>query len=326
MAASVRLNALVVGSGWARHAAEAFAARGGVRIGGVVGRGSPRSFTLARTVGSPLFTSLDDAIAETSPAIAVVAVGDTSNAQLARQLLEAGAHVLCAHPVAPDAEQVGALAELAEARRLVASTDYSLRATETFARARAALNGLGTLLRTEITFPGRFLPIALDLAVTIGGPVDALSAFGRYPEVLDERRAATPAAFPPTVVLEHAAGSVTALTPSPHAAPASAIRVTTSSTGGRLEIDLPCGGARRLALKKRGAFEESLLVAPRADNAKPEAAFAEAMRALAHAFVDAVVSGGVAPCPLADEVAVRELWQAIPVATRARAPLRMSAR
>lgn len=325
MAAPLRLNALVVGSGWARHAASAFAARTEVRVAGVVGRGSPRSFALARSLGVPLFTSLDDAVHETKPSIGVIAVGDEANPLLTRALLEAGAHVLCAHPVAPDPERVGALAELAEARHLVASTDYSLRTTPTFAAARRAITESGTLLKTELTFPGRFLPIALDLAIAIGGPVDVLSAFGRYPDSLEERRAVTPAAFPPSVVLEHAAGSVTTLTPSPHAAPSTAIRVTTSSTGGRLEIELPCGGARKLELRRRGRFEETVIVAPNT-RIKPENAFVEAMSSLANAFVDAVLQRDAPPCPLADEVAVRELWQTIPRATRARAPLRVSAR
>lgn len=325
MAASVRLNALVVGSGWARHAAQVFGSRADVRVAGVVARGSPRSFALARGLGVPFFTALDDAIAETSPAIAVVAVGDTTNLVVATRLLEAGVHVLCAHPVAPAAEEVGALAELAETRGLVASTDYSLRLTDGFRAARRALRELGPHLRAEITYPGRFLPMALDLAVAIGGAVETVSAFGRYPDVLDARRATRPAAFPPTIVLEHAAGSVTALTPSPHAAPPRAMRATTSSEGGRLEIELPCGGTRRLRLKARGSFEETLLVEP-VIGAPAEDAFAEAMRALAHAFVDAVVTGSPPPCPLADEVAVRELWNAIPIAMRACAPIRVSCR
>lgn len=325
MAAPVRLNALVVGSGWARHAAQAFGARADVRVRGVVGRGSARSFALARALGVPLFATLDEAIAETRPDLAVVAVGDDVNHVLASDLLRAGAHVLCAHPVAPHAADVEALASLARKQRLVVSTDYSFRTTPALDAARAALPKLGQLLRTEITFPGRFLPIALDVAAGLAGSVETVSAFGRYPDELEARRNATPAAFPPTVILEHVAGSVTALTPCPHANPATAIRATTSSTHGRLEVELPCGGLRRVRVRAHGKVEDVSLVDP-VEHAEPSIAFGSAMRALADAFVDAVVTGSEPPCPLEDEVVVREVWDAIPLSMRTRAPVRLAPR
>lgn len=319
MSAPLRLNALVVGSGWARHAAHAFAARDDVRVAGVVARGSKRSFDLASALGVPLFDGLGDAIHETGPNLAVVAVGDSANPGIAADLLHAGAHVLCAHPVAPTAEEVTVLAALAKERGLVASTDYSLRTTDAFRASRSALAELGRLLRIEITFPGRFLPMALDLAIAFGERVEVVSAFGRYPEELKARRASAPAAFPPTIILEHVHGVVTALTPSPHAAPAAAVRVTTSSTGGRLEIQLPASGARRLRCKAGGHWEDTQLAAPHAV-ADAQVLFAEPMRALADAFVDAIVGGERPPCPLEDEAHLRRVWDAISRALRSGGP------
>lgn len=312
------MNALVVGSGWARMTGEVFAARDDVRVAGVVARGSPRSFALARELDAPLFTNLAEAIAETRPALAVVAVGDTENVRLSRELLAAGAHVLCAHPVARTPEDVAELARFGRDRGLITSTDYSMRLTPSLRAGLRELAALGELLRVEITFPGRFLPIALDLAMVVAGTVKALTAFGDYPPALEARRSAAPSAFPPTVVLEHDRGVVTALTPSPHAAPPSAIRVTTSSARGRLDLELPAGGARRVRMAStRAGYEEDVLLHPEpcGDARK---LYAAAMHELAHAFVDAVKRNAPPPCPLESEVDVRRLWQAIPVALRTR--------
>lgn len=320
MSAPVRLNALVVGSGWAAHAARAFAARSDVSVRGVVARGSDRSFALARSLGVPLFASVGEAVAETQPMIAVVAVGDTDNHNFAAELLRAGAHVLCAHPVAPTSLDVAELARVADESNRLVSTDYSMRVTDVFRAARVAAPDLGDLLRVEITFPGRFLPMAIDLALATAGAVDAVSAFGRYPSSFDERRAKAPAAFPPTLVLEHSAGAVTTLTPSPHAVPSAAMRVTSSHAGGRLEVELPCGGARRIRNLSGGAFEETVLVSPNAIT-DAASAFTEAMHALANAFVDAVLAGTPAPCPLEDEAEVRRVWRCVGRALRERAPI-----
>lgn len=320
MAASLRMNALVVGSGWAAHAARAFAARSDVSVRGVVGRGSDRSFALARSLGVPLFASVREAIAETQPTIAAVAVGDVDNSAFAAELLGAGAHVLVAHPVAPTSLEVAELARIADANGRLVSTDYSMRGTDVFRAARLAVPELGDLLRVEITFPGRFLPMAIDLALAFAGAVDVVSAFGRYPSSFAERRAKAPAAFPPTLVLEHSAGAVTSLTPSPHAVPTAAMRVTSSHASGRLDVELPCGGARRVRNLSGGAFEETVLVAPNATT-DAASAFAEAMHATANAFVDAVIAGARPPCPLEDEAEVRRVWRCIGRAVRERTPI-----
>lgn len=320
MSTSVRLNALVVGSGWAGHGARAFAARRDVCVRGVVARGSERSFALARALDVPIFVSMAEAIQETQPSLAIVAVGDETNPALATELLRAGAHVLCAHPVAPSASQVADLARIAFESGRIVSADYSMRTTEAFEAARIAMRDLGELLRVEITYPGRFLPMAIDLALAFAGHVDAVSAFGRYPDSLSERRAKAPAAFPPTLVLEHRLGAVTTLTPSPHAVPTAALRITASHTAGRIDVELPAGGARRVRNLAGGAFEETILLPPNA-TMDAKLAFAEAMHAMANAFVDAVVAKSPPPSPLEDEAEVRRVWSCIGGALRARMPI-----
>ena len=249
-----------------------------------------------------------------------MAVGDKQNGPFTLELLDAGAHVLCAHPVAPTPEEVMAIAEAAERRGLFVSTDYSLRATEAFRLGRAAIRENGTLLRVDVTYPGRFLPIALDLAVALGGHVDMVSAFGRYPKDLKCRREASPAVFPPTTILEHVEGAVTALTPTPHADPRAAVHITASSTGGRVEMALPTGGARRLRCGHGGRFEDVELT-PALRGGTVVAAFGDAMRTLADQFVDAVLHGDGPTCPLAEEAHLRRLWMAITRAERGRVPV-----
>ncbi len=317
---SVRSRALLVGSGWARHAARALAERADVQVVGVVARGSPRSIEFARGLDAPLFGTVTEAISAVQPDLAVVAVNDVQNVVFASELVRSRAHVLCAHPVAPDGDGVDALAALAREHGVSVSTDYSLRTCSAFLTARAELPTMGELLRAEVTFPGRLLPMALDLALALGGRVASVAAFGRYPEAVRGRRAANRAAFPPSVVLEHEGGCVTTMMPCPYAQPHSAFRITTSSTRGRLDVELPAGECRRIRAGAAGTWEEAVLVREEPGRAAVEL-FGSAIRTLTHAFVDAVRHGDPIPCPLEDEAHVRRIWKAIARALRARSPV-----
>lgn len=304
------MKTLIVGSGWARHAASAFADRTELEIVGVVGRGSARSTSLGAQLRVPSFINLEAALDTLVPQVAVVAVDDVSNGVLSERLIGMGCDVLCAHPVAPTAEAVRRLDALAHERGRIVSTDYSLRACEELGAGRNMLATSGALMRLAVTYPGRLLPMALDLAIALAGPIGTVTAFGGYPEVLALRRKRTPAAFPPTVVLEHADGCVTTLVPCPHARPAAAFTITASCTEARLELRLPSGGAELIRLRRGGSPERVALVPARYSVPAAEA-FVTAMRAIADAFVDAVIVRGKPPCPLGDEVAVRAAWHAI---------------
>jgi predicted dehydrogenase len=313
VATPVRLKALIVGSGWARHAAMTLAGRKDVEVVGVVGRGSSRTASLARELGAPAYESLSAAIAVRPPNVAVVAIDDTSNSHAVEQLLDAGADVLCAHPVARTAAEVQRLANLAAARGRIVSTDYTLRSCVETIAALEALASSGALMRLDIVYPGRLLAMALDLALLLGGASLAVSAFGGYPEEVSEQRARAPAAFPPTVVVEHVGGCVTTLVPCPHAETARAFSAIASCTGGRVEVHLPSGGARNVRIVRSGYAEVTELVAAAAEgaDAKGAAVFGAAMRRLADAFIDAVIGQRQPPCSFEAEVAVRHAWQAV---------------
>lgn len=98
------------------------------------------------------------------------------------------------------------------------------------------------------------------------------------------------------------------------------MRVTASHGGGRLDVELPCGGARRVRNLAGGTFEETILVSPNATT-DAASAFGEAMNAMANAFVDAVVIGTSPPCPLEDEAEVRRVWRCVGRALRERTPI-----
>jgi hypothetical protein len=299
VATSVRLKALVVGSGWARHAASTFAARPELEV-----------VALARDLGVPSFADLGAAISAVKPRVAVVAIDEASNAAMSERLVEAGCDVLCAHPVARTIEGVRRLEAAARQHGRIVSTDYSMRTTAEFRAAQGAIAESGALMRLALTYPGRLLPIALDLGIAVGGPLAAVSAFAVYPRALAERRIRTPAAFPPTVVLEHVGGCVSTLVPCTHATTAGAFALTASCAEARIELRLPTGGAELVRLLRRGRSERVELVPPRL--VLPAiAAFAYAMGSVANAFVDAVLVRGTPPCPLSDEVAVRGAWQGI---------------
>ena len=318
----MRLRAIVVGSGWGEKAARALAAHGSVELTALVARGSPRSQALAASLQVPLFPTVADALHEGRADLAAVAVDERVNPLLAEELLEAGAHVLCSHPVASEASTVLRLAGLARRRQRLISADYSFRATPGYARLLEALRGVGALLRLSVLFPGRGLPMALDLAIGLGGPVARLSAFGQYPAAVGQRRQRTPGAFPPALVLEHRGGCVSTLVSVPHARPHDAYSLTASAEGARLEAAFPAGEVRRIECRRGHEVDGQLLHAP-GPPPSAEECFGGAMAGLVGAFVEAALTGGAPPSPLEEEARIRAAGSAIPIALRTGFPARV---
>jgi hypothetical protein len=302
------MRALVVGSGWARHAAAVFAAHPAVRLVGVVGRGSSRTLELA-------YTSLETAIDEARPDLAAVAASEIVHPELARRLLIAGCHLLCSHPVAREARVVRELAALAAQRKRLLETDYSMRETPGFRVAWQILEALGPPLRISARSPGRALVIALDLACALAGPARAVFGSICYPPAFEERRRRAAGAFAPTALLEHTAGCVTTITPVPHAESQAAHRLEISTAATRLDLDLPAGDVVKL-VRRKGSVERSLLLAA-APLSDAEEAFGAPMRALVTGFVHRVIAGKTGGI-LDSEAHVREVWLALGRATRER--------
>lgn len=319
----MRLRALVIGSGWGAHAARALAADPRVELRGIVGRGSPRTAGLAGELGVPALRDVTSSLAETRPQLVAIAVHERQNEVLIRACLGAGAHVLCAHPVVPSAEVALALASAARERGLVVATDYTLRLTGPFTTARKVTAKVGGPMRIDIQSPGRVIVIGVDLAIALAGPVARVFASRVYPAGLAARIASGPRAFPPSALLEHAAGCVTSLTPVPHAIHTAVHRVTASCEGGRVDFALPCGGARLVIYRGRGAYLDEELVLP--ETRDPEAAFGQPMRELVHRFVAAVLGEAPVHASLDEEAEVRRTWAAFTESSRTGAPVALAA-
>lgn len=304
-----KLRAVVVGSGWGAHAAQALAEDERVELCSIVGRGSERTQALGRTLGVGLDATLETAIKGHAPEIVVLAVGERTHEALSIRALESGAHVLCAHPVAPDAQAVSRIARAARAHGRVARTDYTFRLRPELG---ALCEGLerGALMRISIEAPGRWLPIALDAAVTVAGPVASLVANAACPASLAGRVSKSPQAFPPAVQLEHRSGALSSIVAFPHSWPGAPVRIRGSWEKVSIEALLPSGGARSLACGRGGTITELELVA-RSSPATESLEHGRAMGALTHAFVDTVAGGSDLLATLDEEAHLRAIWSAV---------------
>ncbi len=304
-----KLPAIVIGSGWGAHSARAFSRDGRVELRAIVGRGSERTRALANELSVALHRTIEEAIAAEAPALAVLAIGERAHRGPALALLRAGAHVLCAHPVAPTAEDVAAIAAAAHSEGRLARTDYSFR-------IRPELHALlpsperGQPMRITIEAPGRWLPIAIDTAIAVAGPAAAVLASSTYPNAMQARAERLPQAFPPSILVEHASGVVTSIVAFPHAWLGAPVRVGASFEQGRVEALLPAGGARWLACRRGGVMDERDLVSASADPRDP-AVHGRAMGELATAFVDAVLGRGDPLATMEDEAHLRRVWSAV---------------
>jgi hypothetical protein len=310
------MNGFIVGSGWAANAARTLRRDPRVTLRAVIGRGSLRTVALAEELSVPAFESLEAALNEARPDMAVVAVGDRENVQIANALIEAGAHVLVAHPVASRAAEVQALLEAAVRRNVIVATDYSFRATVAHRAAVTALASAGALLRVAIRFPGRGLPMALDLACSFAGPTSRVLASRSYPPAVAERVAASPHAFAPTVMIEHASGVVSTLTPMSHAEAPAGYQVQLGAESCRIDVELPAGAVVRVSTDRTGAATVAPLVA-RSTDPDPAAGYHEAIGRLVTNFVDAIRGEAELIAPLACELDVRTAWAAIGKSLRA---------
>ena len=305
-------SAAVFGSGWGAHAARALARHPEVALQCLVGRGSARTRALADELDVPVRAELDGDVD-----LAVVAVSERVHLELIEPLLARGIHVLVTHPVCPRAEEVAHLEKVAADADAVVRTDYTFR-------SRPELDALGptadrgALLRVSIESPGRWLPIALDVAVCLAGPVHIVHANPAYPRAVAERARRAPHVFVPTAVLTHRTGTATTIVPVPHAPPAEPVRVCASYERGRVTAALPRGGAAWLALRAEGQVDARSLVDASADPLDATV-HARGMEELVRRFVDTLDDGATALTSLAEEEHLRRVWAALWSATRDRA-------
>lgn len=307
---SLRLRALSIGSGWGRHAAHVFSTDPRTELGGIVGRGSARTEALAARLAVPVFGSLTEAVAAVRPQLASVAVHHSSNFRLVDELLSAGCHVLCSHPVAPTGAEVLRLAERARARGLVVATDYTLRLQPGFKALLDARAAAGVLLRLSLESPGSTSVMAVDLALALAGPVELVRASRRYPPEIRDRVRERNRAFAPTFLLEHRTGCVSVITPVPHADPAAAYRLVLSHEHARLEAALPAGAVDWLAYRGSGLVERKSLLGV-APPKTPEALYGDAMEQLVGRFVSACLGEMPPHATFEEEARTCEAWNGL---------------
>lgn len=315
------MRALVVGSGWGKHAALALKDDPRTELRGIVGRGSERTAALAQIHSVPAFSDLEAAIAQTAPQVAVVSVHESASAAIVERLLGAGCHVLCSHPVAHEPSTVETLRLLAEEKSLRVGTDYTLRLSDAFLQLHALVNPARPPLRVNMLCPGRAMVIAVDMAAAIAGPVRQVMACGAYPAALSARVAASPTSFPPSVMLEHISGCVTSVVPAPHMDPASAHRVTVSTEDGRYDLCLPCGTLDVMRNEGRGRLVFRTIVDGDL-SVEGSVLFGQGMTNLVRHFVDSI-SAGVPHPSFDEEVHVRAVWLALWKAARERTPIQI---
>jgi len=308
----MKLRAAVFGSGWGAHAARALARHPSVELIALVGRGSDRTHALGAELGAPVRSELGLHVD-----LAVVAVSERVHLELVEPLVERRVALLITHPVCPRAEEVERLADAADRAGVVIRTDYTFRPRPELAALRPR-EDRGALLRLSIEAPGRWLPIALDVAVCLAGPVHIVHANPAYPRKLAERARRAPHAFVPSMMLTHVSGTVSTIVPVPHAPPAEPVRVCASYERGRVTASLPRGGAAWLALRAGGEVEARELVAPSADTLDASV-HARGMEELVACFVDTLEDGARALASLAEEAHLRRVWAALWRATGERA-------
>ncbi len=296
-------RAVVIGSGWGAHGARALSRHPEVSLEAIVARGSDRSRALADELDVPIWPEASGPLE-----LAVVAVGERVHFDLVAPLLERGVAVLVAHPVCLGAEEVERLDAVAARAGSVVRTDYTFRARPEL-RCLRPTGERGALLRLAIEAPGRWLPIALDVAVEVAGPVRVVHAHGAYPPALAERARRAPHVFVPTVTLSHESGTVSTIVPVPHAPPAEPVRVCVSYERGRLTASLPRGGAGWLALRAAGQIDERALV-ERSAEPRDASVHARGMQALVERFVDTLDAGAPDLATLEEEAHLRRVWAA----------------
>lgn len=110
----------------------------GLAVRGIYDLDRDRAESVAARHGVPqVYASLDDLLKDEVVEVVDIAVVPTAQPPIARAALEAGKHLLCQKPLAPDLAEARAIADLAEARGRRLAVNQQLRWDEGIAAARA---------------------------------------------------------------------------------------------------------------------------------------------------------------------------------------------
>ena len=134
-------SVVIVGAGRiGRMHAEIFSQAPGAKVAGIVDRHLRREW-LAESglAGVPVFASTGEALEKTKADAAVIAASSSSHAELIREVVGFGRHILCEKPVAFRADTIGELADETRNYDRVVQIGFNRRFDPQFARARSAL-------------------------------------------------------------------------------------------------------------------------------------------------------------------------------------------
>lgn len=118
----------------------------GIEVVGTCDRVFPRADDLAQRLGGQPFAALDEALTALEPDLVVVMTPSGDHHRHARQILEAGHHVLVEKPLAMRPEEADDLIALAEARGLHCGVALQNRLNPAVMAVRAARSELGPLV------------------------------------------------------------------------------------------------------------------------------------------------------------------------------------
>jgi len=150
----------LIGAGYiATWHADAIASQKGAELVAVCDLSASAAQALAQPRGAVAYTSLDKMITDGNLDAVHILTTPPSHAPLARQCLEAGLHVLVEKPVALDASEARALADLAERKGRIFAPGHNFLAVPSYARLKTAIarGDLGRITSATINW---HLPLA----------------------------------------------------------------------------------------------------------------------------------------------------------------------
>ncbi len=149
---------LLVGAGAiAQSYVQAMTDTGLARLIAVADPSAPAAKAIADRTGCRAYPSAEAALASERPQAAIICTPPSTHADLTVQLLEAGVHVLCEKPLAPDVRSARRMVETAEKKGLLLTMGSKFRYVGDVIEAKGLIRSgiLGEIILFENTFTSR---------------------------------------------------------------------------------------------------------------------------------------------------------------------------
>jgi predicted dehydrogenase len=181
------LAVALVGAGFMGRVHARAALVNGARLVGVSGSTPERALSAATALGaSRAYRSVEELIADPDVELVHICTPNHLHADVARDVIEAGKHVICEKPLATSLLDAQALQQLAESRSVVATVPYIYRYFSMVqeARIRAQQGDLGAVGTVHGSYLQDWLTGANDtnwrVDPTLGGPSRAFADIGSH--------------------------------------------------------------------------------------------------------------------------------------------------